>query len=85
MKADSDNFRESSIFGVIDYLKERGIETIVYEPGLEGNSSGILVGRVEKDLEKFKKGSDLIIANRLDESLRDVIYKIYTRDLFGVS
>ena len=85
MKADSDNFRESSILGVIDYLKEFGIETIVYEPVLEGNPSGLSVGKFEKDLEKFKNRSDLIIANRFDEKLSDVRDKIYTRDLFGVS
>ncbi len=85
MKADSDNFRESSIFGVIEYLKEMGADVIIYEPVLAEDLSEFAGNRIERDLQKFKSESDLIIANRFDACLKDIRDKIYTRDLFGVS
>ena len=85
MKADSDNFRESSIFGVIEYLKEMGADVIIYEPVLSENLSELAGNRIERELQKFKSESDLIIANRFDACLKDIRDKIYTRDLFGVS
>ena len=85
MKADSDNFRESSIFGVIEYLKEMGADVIIYEPVLSENLSELAGNRIERELQKFKSESDLIIANRFDACLKDIRDKIYTRDLFGVA
>ena len=82
MKNGSDNFRSSAIQDVLRFIEDRGVKVIIYEPLIKDESFGKY--EVTGDITEFKKRSDIIITNRMDESIVDVKQKVYTRDIFNL-